>query len=116
MAEKRAAGRHRRVGSALAALLLAGCITRPAPVPWPCDRIDEVPGLHEEMAALHVSDDDRWRMSLPPATERLRAYAKDASVACAANREMGAARITPEVNPLSVGTRIKRWFVRMVAY
>ena len=112
----RPGGRRRYWEVAAASILLSGCVTRIAPVPWPCDRIDEVPGLHEEMAALHVSDTDRERLGLLPATARLRSYAKDASVACAANREIGALPILEPVPPLPWPTRAWRWFVRLVAY
>lgn len=109
-------GRRRFWEGAAASILLSGCITRPSPTPYPCDRIDEVPGLHEEMAALHVSDSDRERIGLSPTTERLRAYAKDASVKCAADRELGALPILEPVPPLPWYTRFHRWMMQKVAF
>lgn len=82
----RAGGRRWRweVAAALA-LLAAGCTTT-APTPYPCLRIDEVPGLREEMAALRDYEMLWWA----PPSARVRAYAKAASIACAYNRELGA--------------------------
>lgn len=90
----------------ISSLLLAGCVTQPAPTPWPCDKIREVPGLYEEMQTLKDLD--------PTGTKLIRDYAKAASSKCAADRELGAKRISEE--PLTCWTRFKRWVVREVAY
>lgn len=104
------------MASALAALLLAGCITRPAPVPWPCDTISGVPGLRDEMKALRAADDMRQQLRLEPASVRVRAYAKASSIACAANRVLGAQRVSEPLEQLPWHTRAWRAFVRAVAF
>jgi len=109
-------GRRRFLGGAAASILLSGCITRPSPTPYPCDLISSVPGLRDEMKALRSGDDARQQLQLEPASVRVRAYAKEASVKCAEDRELGALPILEPVPPLPWPTRAWRWFVRLVAY
>ena len=93
------------------ALLLSGCVTRPAPVPWPCSTIREVPGLREEMKALRSADDVRQQLRMMPASATVRAYAKASSAKCAADRELGAQPLT-EPTP-SAWARAWRWVVHL---
>jgi hypothetical protein len=75
-----------------------------------------VPGLRDEMKALRSGDDVRQQLQLEPASVRVRAYAKAASVKCAEDRELGALPILEPVPPLPWTTRAWRGFVRLVAY
>jgi hypothetical protein len=93
----------------LCLLCVVGCITRPAPTPYPCDRIDEVPGLRAEMKALRSADDVRMQLRMMPASVTLRNYAKAASIACAGNRELGAQRVTPELPKTPWYRRLWKW-------
>ena len=86
-----------RRASSSALLALAACVTKPEVSPWDCDRIADVPGLEAEMRWLRQEDDLRVRAVKPlaPATLKVREYAKASDAKCAADRALGAKRITP---------------------
>lgn len=83
------AGGRRRGWPAALVLLALDCTTT-APTPYPCLRIDEVPGLRAEMMALRDDDLVRQQLKLEPRSLLVRAYAKAASIACAYDRELEA--------------------------
>ena len=87
----RAGGRWGCWGLLALAYLVAGCTTVAAVPPRPCDTLDDRPGLRAELRDLRALPGDPFK--------RTRWYALDADQACAGDRVLGAAPITPPKEP-----------------
>ena len=75
---------------ALTFLLLAslGCAGLNAAAPLPCDEIDDVPGLHEEILKNRDRDNILKQLRLEPYSDKLRDYALDSSAVCHGNKKL----------------------------
>lgn len=94
--------RYGEMGVLVLAFLMWGCRTVANPVPRPCDRLEDRPGLREEVSRLRDLPGDP--------TRRLRWYALDADVSCAGNRVLGAPAISIQREEPSFWARIWGWF------